>query len=259
MNGVLIHGKQDTGAEINAMPLNVYDQLNQKLKGNLELKSCGDVKVIGYSKQSVNIVGKISVTCTHANVIKKCNFFVTDIIDTKVILGLQFCRAFKLVKINCDEQCVCKQIAVDIINSEFPRGLDPGDPHSTKAKPPPVDINLKLRPDCKAHVMELYPDLFDGVGTIQGAKVKQDVDPNIPPVVQPPRKIPSAMVEPLKKEIDHILNLGLSPAQISRLIQTLIPIILGLGRIPSMLNGPICLLRGAKEWISNYQVTSKDS
>ena len=35
--------------------------------------------------------------------------------------------------------------------------------------------------------MELYPDLFDGVGTIQGAKVKQDVDPNIPPVVPPPR------------------------------------------------------------------------
>ena len=74
MNGVLIRGKQDTGAEINVMPLNVYDQLNQKLKGNLELKPCGDIKVIGYSKQSVNIVGKISVTCTHANVIKKCNF-----------------------------------------------------------------------------------------------------------------------------------------------------------------------------------------
>ena len=39
------------GAEINAMPLNIYDQLNQKLKGNLELKPCGDVKVIGYSIQ----------------------------------------------------------------------------------------------------------------------------------------------------------------------------------------------------------------
>ena len=36
MNGVLIHGKQDTGAE---MPLNVYGQLNQKLKGNLEIKT----------------------------------------------------------------------------------------------------------------------------------------------------------------------------------------------------------------------------
>ena len=152
----------------------------------------------------MNIMGKISVTCTHTNVIKKCNFFITDIIDTKVILGLQFCRAFNLVKILCDDSCVCKQITVDVINSEFPRGLDPGDPHSTKAKLPPVDINLMLRPDCKAHVMELYPDLFNGVGTIQGAKVKLDIDPNVPPVVQPPRKIPSAMVKPLKKEVPHV-------------------------------------------------------
>ena len=32
VNGVIIRGKQDTGAEINAIPLNIYDQLNQKLK-----------------------------------------------------------------------------------------------------------------------------------------------------------------------------------------------------------------------------------
>ena len=166
------------------------------LKGNLELKPCGDVKVIGYSKQSVSIVGRISVACTHATTIKKCNFYVTDIVDTKVILSLQFCRAFNLVQINCNEHCNCKKVAVDVINSEFPRGLNPGNPHSTNLpKPPPVNMNLKLRPDCKAHIMELYPDLFNGVGTIQGAKVKLDVDPSILPVVQPPRKIPNAMVE----------------------------------------------------------------
>ena len=49
--------------------------------------------------------------------------------------------------------------------------------------------------------MELYPDLFEGVGTMDGVKVKLDVDPSIPPVVQPLRKIPQAMIEPLK-EID---------------------------------------------------------
>ena len=157
----------------------------------------------------MNIVGKISVNCTHTNVIKKCNFFITDITDTKVILGLQFCRVFNLVQINCDDNCVCKQITVDVINSEFPRGLDPGNPHNANLpKLPPVDVNLKSRPDCKAHVMELYPDLFESVSTIQGAKVKLDVDPNIPSVVQPPRKIPSAMVEALRKEIDCMLNLG---------------------------------------------------
>ena len=41
---------------------------------------------------------------------------------------------------------------------------------------------------------------------MDGAKVKLDVDPSIPPVVQPPRKIPQAMIEPLK-EIDQMLEL----------------------------------------------------
>ena len=66
----------------------------------------------------------------------------------------------------------------------FQEGLIHGN-STNSPKPPPVDenlklMNLKLRPDCKAHVMELYPDLFEGVGTIQGAKVKLDVDPNVP-------------------------------------------------------------------------------
>ena len=74
IEGVLVCGKQDTGSEINAMPLNVYDQLNMKLNGGLQLKPCNDVKVVGYTKQSVNIVGRIAMTCTHANVIKSVCF-----------------------------------------------------------------------------------------------------------------------------------------------------------------------------------------
>ena len=71
-------------------------------------------------------------------------------------------------------------------------------------KPPPVDINLKLKPDCKMHVMEFYPDLFEGVGTMDGAQVKLDIDPSIPPVVQPPRKIPQAIIEPLKRDRSNV-------------------------------------------------------
>ena len=55
--------------------------------------------------------------------------------------------------------------------------------------------------------MELFPNLFEGVGTIQGAEVKLDVDTSVPPVVQPPRKIPQAMIDPLRKEIDQMLEL----------------------------------------------------
>ena len=59
MNGIIVRGKQDTGAEVNTMPLNIYDQLNQKLNGKLELRPCDKIKghrvqqmVCGYCGQS---------------------------------------------------------------------------------------------------------------------------------------------------------------------------------------------------------------
>ena len=171
-------------------------QLNMKFKSGLQIKPCNDVKVVGYSKQSVSIVGRIVVICTHANAIKKCLFYITDITDTKVILGLNFCRAFNLVKVICDENCACKQVTIDAINN-FLKGLDVPNMSITSKVLPPVDVNLKLLPDCKAYILELYPDLFDGVGTMKHTMVKLDIDQSAVPAVQPLRKIPQAMVEPL--------------------------------------------------------------
>ena len=99
----------------------------------------------------MEIVGKVSMTCTHATTIKKVSFYITNLVDTKVILGLQFCRAFNLVSVDCDDNCICKEIAVEALNAEFPRGLDPGSTMQNRLPPPPVDVNTKLRQDCKAH------------------------------------------------------------------------------------------------------------
>ena len=52
------------------------------------------------------------------------------------------------------------------------------------------------------------PDQFDGVGTIKDAIIKLNVDDSITPVIQPPRKILQAMVDPLKQEIKRIMMLG---------------------------------------------------
>ena len=212
IDGVLVRGKQDTGAEINVMPLNIYDQLNLKLKGKLQLKPCNDIKAFGYSKQSVSIVGKVTVTCTLANTMKPAIFYITDLNDTKILLGLNFCKSFDLVKIQCDEHCVCKKVAVKILyeaisNKKFPRGLDIPSQKQTRQMMP-VDVNTKLRADCKAHIMELFPDLLEGIGTMKNAIVKLHVDKSVPPIVQLPRKIPQVMVEPLKSEIERMACLG---------------------------------------------------
>ena len=123
INGVLVCGKQDTGAELSVMPLNIFDQLILKLNDELKHNPCNDVRVIGYSKQLVKIVGKVVVTCAHADTTKRCVFYVTDLNNMKILLGLTFCKAFNLVKILCDDDCICKKVLVDILN-EFPAGLD---------------------------------------------------------------------------------------------------------------------------------------
>ena len=112
---------------------------------------------------------------------------MTDLNDTQILLGLSFCKAFDLVKIQCDDQCVCKRAAVDVLNEaihkEYPRGLDvPSQKQSTR-QPIPVDVNTKPRPDCKAHIMELFPELFEGIGTMKNAIVKLDVDQSVTPIV----------------------------------------------------------------------------
>ena len=43
---------------------------------------------------------------------------------------------------------------------------------------------------------------------MKDAEVILDINPDVEPVVQPPCKIPQAMVEPLKREIDRMLELG---------------------------------------------------
>ena len=96
------------------------------------------------------------------------------------------------------------------INQEFPVGLSVP---SVKPKPriilPPVDPNTKIDVvNPKAHITNLYPDLFEGVGTMENVQVHLDVNPEIELVVQAPRKIPHSMMEPLKGELDHMLKLG---------------------------------------------------
>ena len=103
----------------------MYDQLNQKLNGKLELRPCDKIRVIGYSKQSVDIVGKVSVTCTHATTIKKVNFYMTNLVDIpKSYWACNSAEHSTLVSANCDDNCVCKEVAVEALNGEFQEGMD---------------------------------------------------------------------------------------------------------------------------------------
>lgn len=94
-------------------------------------------------------------------------------------------------------------------NEDFPVGLSvPNKMDTTKLSLSPIDTHTQIdkKNYPKGHILHLYPDLFDGVGTMENVLVHLDVDKNIEPVVQVPWKIPHSMLQPLKGELERMME-----------------------------------------------------
>ena len=115
------------------------------------------------------------INVTHLNQTSKAMFYVTKLNNDKVILGLRLCIDLLLISIHCDDKCQCKSHVLHEtkkIDSEFPVGVDLKHTQHDQDVLPPVPISTKLNSDdVKWQIMELYPDLFSGVGTIKNAMV----------------------------------------------------------------------------------------
>ena len=69
----------------------------------------------------------------------------------------------------------------------------------------PVPLDTKIdETNLKAHVMKLYPNLFDGLGTIKNAVVHLDVKPDAVSIVCSPIRVPDALRDSLKVELDRM-------------------------------------------------------
>ena len=67
---------------------------------------------------------------------------------------------------------------------------------------PPVPLDTKIdETNPKAHVMQLYPDLFNGVGTIKNGVVHLDIKPGAIPVVCSPWRVPDALKRLIERRI----------------------------------------------------------
>ena len=210
INDEICHAKLDTGAQINVLTESLFKHIGKINKLPLYPKS--DVKLVGYHNRNIEYIGTTVVDVTHLAQTKKATFCVTKLNDDKVILGLHLCIGLQLLSIHCDDKCQCKsQILHETkkIGSEFPIRVNLQQEHIQQNVLPPVPISTKLEGDnVKQQIMELYPELFSGVGTIKNAMVHLDVNPGAIPVVCSPHRVPHAVQPKLKEELDRMLKLG---------------------------------------------------
>ena len=168
--------------------------------------------MVGYGNRNIECIGTTVVDVIHLTQTKKATFCVTKLNNDKVILGLHLCIDLQLLSVHCDDKCCCKSHELNEtkkIGSGFPIGVDLQQTHTHQDISPPVPISTKLEgDDVKQQIMELYPDLFSGVGTIKNAMVHLDVKPGAVPVVYSPHHAPHAVQPKLKEELDRMLKLG---------------------------------------------------
>jgi hypothetical protein len=60
----------------------------------------------------------------------------------------------------------------------------------------------------KKDILYEYGDVFNGIGCFNG-EFHITLDPSVPPVIHPPRRVPKALREPLKKELDSLESQGI--------------------------------------------------
>ena len=141
----------------------------------LPLYPKSDVKLVGYGNRNIEYIGTTVVDVAHLTQTKKATFYITKLNDNKVILGLCLCIDFQLLSIYCDDKCQCKSHVLHEtkkIGSEFPIGVDLQQTQQDAL--PPISTKFE-GDDVKQQIMDLYPDLFLGVGTIKNAMVHLDV------------------------------------------------------------------------------------
>ena len=190
------------GAQINVMSMTVFKDIQKVQKLSLFPKSC--IELLGYRNRTIEYLGTTKLECIHNGTKVNAIFYVTNVMDRKIILGLQLCIELGLIVIKCDDECQCKNLTIAEANAADPiRKQQAVDQNSTPL--PPVSLDTEIdSTNLKAHIMCLFPDLFEGVGTIRDAIVHLDVWPEATPIVCSPRRVPDALRDDLKAELDRM-------------------------------------------------------
>ena len=201
-NSTVLKAKQDTGAQINILSKAVFQTLQKECKLPLYPKTC--VKLMGYGNKVINYLGTTKIKCKHNGVETEVVFYVTDVPDTKIILRLQLCIDLGLIVIQCDNECKCNNVQVAETSASSLIENKQGNADTGTTLPPgPLDTKIS-ETNAKAHVMQLYPDLFDRVRTIKNAVVHLDVKPGASPVICSPRRVLDALRDSLKAELNRM-------------------------------------------------------
>ena len=134
-----------------------------------------------YNGSTMSPLGKCTLRCTKGEVRKDVDFFIVDE-DVRPLLGAETRQELNFIKVMVN----------DIPNSETVNS-----------------VNVKCQPKrgvlTEEQILKDYRDVFEGLGCMEGL-CHLEVDQTVRPVIHPPRKVPVALRDRLKEELDKLVG-----------------------------------------------------
>lgn len=157
--------KVDTGAQANTLPTRIFNNMfPNQLQDNILLPA--NTTLTAYNGTKIDVQGILPLKCSYdGKSWQEIEFFVVNA-PGYAILGLPSSEHFKIVTLHCAVQ---------------------------KTK------HINSITDLKT----LYPNQFDRIGEFK-SEHKLVIDPNVPARINPPRKIPIALRDTIKAELDNM-------------------------------------------------------
>lgn len=169
VNGKSLELKVDTGAKCNVLSNDALAQVRRKEK----LDTSRRTRLIAYGGDEISSAGSVHLSCQSAHQSYDLQFQVVDR-EVQPLLGLRDSLRMGLVTLSEEVH----------------------------------QLHLKEESGFSQQVFKDYADLFaDDVGTLP-VTYKMTLDPEAQPVVRPARRIPVAMRERVKTELDRMTDLG---------------------------------------------------
>ncbi|KAI8483081.1 hypothetical protein Bbelb_392370 [Branchiostoma belcheri] len=169
----------DLGATCNVMPKHILDS------NNIQYKTTGAQRVLTmYNNSQIVSEGETNLKMTNPKTGRRyvVNFVVIDS-GSMPLLGSNAIQQIGVVTVHYDRILALSGSKPRLIQSTHSKALT------------------------KESLLEVYPDVFSGLGRLPG-KCHLEVDESVKPVVHPPRTVPVAMKAQLQKELDKMTEDG---------------------------------------------------
>lgn len=178
MNKKLINFQKDCGAICNMIPLHL-------LNTDVQLEKSEKVLVM-YNKTKLHTPGKckIKIRNPRNNKLYRLEFQVVDQEDRTPLFGRRAGEGMQLIKVQYENI-----LTIDSIMTKV---------ESTSTREEMTLEKIKTE----------FEDIFTGDGCLEG-EYKIEIDENVPPVKLPKRRVPVAMITPLKEELKNLEERGI--------------------------------------------------